>query len=377
MIDTTGSTQRWFKDRTPFIEHEGKILETRLELMQGFITPIPHFFVRNASHSIAVDTENWALLIEGDGVPQPVAFTYQALLSLSPHTYFAYLECAGNQRTMFELVQGRPAKGNQWRTGGVSNGEWTGVALRDVLRLANVQPDARDVVLVGLDQKSPEEGFRRSMPIAQAMHPDTLLAYALNGEVLPKDHGFPLRAVVPGWVGSSWVKWLGRIIVSRERFWGRNNTTQYVLVGDEYTPEGQARGEVITLQTIKSALALPWPGQMLPGSQRIYGYAHSPHGKIAKVEWSDTHGQSWQVAELLEPQIQYSWARFVFTWEATLGEHTLMVRATDVAGNTQPDHVPYNSEGYLFNQPIPHPIDVMLQLPPRRTSAETEPTWQI
>ncbi len=375
MIDKSDPNQRWFKDATPFIAHEGKILETRLELMQGFITPIPHFFVRNASHSIDVDAADWALVVEGDAVPQPVAFTYQALLALSPHTYFAYLECAGNQRTMFEHVQGRPAKGNQWRTGGVSNGEWTGVALRDVLRLAGVQPDASDVLLVGLDQKSPEAGFRRSMPIAQAMHPDTLLAYALNGEVLPKDHGFPLRAVVPGWVGSSWVKWLGRIIVSSERFWGRNNTTQYVLVGEEYAPEGEARGEVITIQTIKSALALAWPAQMLAGTQRIYGYAHSPHGKIAKVEWSDDNGQSWQLAEILEPQMQYSWARFVFTWQATLGEHTIMVRATDVTGNTQPDHVPYNSEGYLFNQPIPHPIEVLTKLPPR--SLSTEPNWHI
>jgi len=372
----------WFKDKTPFIEHEGKILETRLELMQGFVTPIPHFFVRNASESIAVDAGDWALVIEGDAVAQPIAISYQAILSLPTHTYFAYLECAGNQRTMFELVQGSPAKGNPWKTGGVSNGEWTGVALRDVLKLAGLQPNASDVLLIGLDEKSPEQGFRRSMPIDQALHPDTLLAYALNGEVLPRDHGFPLRAVVPGWVGSSWVKWLGRIVVSSQRFWGRNNTTQYVLVGEEYTPEGEARGQVITMQTIKSALALPWPAQMTPGVHRIYGYAHSPHGKIAGVAWSADRGQHWQAAELLEPQLQYSWARFVFSWEATLGEHTLMVRATDLAGNTQPDEVPYNSEGYLFNQPLPHPITVAAELPPPAVPhpftvrQEPRPAWR-
>lgn len=390
MSEKADCTQAWFKDKTPFIEHEGKILETRLELMQGFITPIPHFFVRNASQSVAVEADDWRLVIEGDGVVQPIALTYGVILALPMHTYFAYLECAGNQRTMFEVVQGKPAKGNQWKTGGVSNGEWTGVALRDVLRLAGLQPDAQDVLLVGLDEKSPEDGFRRSMPLEQALHPDTLLAYALNGEVLPRDHGFPLRAVVPGWVGSSWIKWLGRIVVSKERFWGRNNTTQYVLVGDDYTPEGEARGQVVTVQTIKSALALPWPAYFTPGQQRIHGYAHSPHGKIAKVEWSVDHGQSWQTATILEPQIQYSWARFVFHWEATLGEHTLMVRATDVAGNTQPDEVPYNTEGYLFNQPLPHPITVLTELPtpspiptfpPRPEMQEPGPApvwgWQI
>jgi sulfane dehydrogenase subunit SoxC len=301
------------------------------------------------------------------------------------------LECAGNQRTMFELVQGRPAKGNQWKTGGVSNGEWTGVALRDVLQVTGVQPDATAVLLVGLDEKSPEAGFRRAMPLAQALHPDTLLAYALNGEVLPRDHGFPLRAVVPGWVGSSWVKWLGHIIVTKEPIWSRNNTTQYVLIGENYLPEGEAHGQVITLQTIKSALALPWPAQLIPGAQRIYGYAHSPHGKIAHVEWSADNGQHWQPAELLEPQIQYSWARFVFTWPAMLGDHTLMVRATDVAGNTQPDQVPYNTEGYLFNQPLPHPVEVRSHLPlavapqplplspPPRFARQPEPEfyWQI
>ena len=128
----------------------------------------------------------------------------------------SYLECAGNHWAMFDLVQGRPAQGTQWMTGAVGNAEWTGVALRDVLTQAGIRENAASVLVVGLDTDAPEESFRRVLPVAKSVPPDTLLAYAMNGDVLPPDHGFPLRAVVLGWVGSSSIKWLGQIQVSTE-----------------------------------------------------------------------------------------------------------------------------------------------------------------
>jgi sulfane dehydrogenase subunit SoxC len=227
-----------------------------------------------------------------------------------------------------------------------------------VLELAGLKETATDVLFIGLDTESPEEGFRRVLPIEKALDPDTLLAYALNGATLPKDHGYPVRALVPGWVGSSSIKWLGRIVVSSEKIWTRNNTQSYVLIGDSYPPEGEALGQPVTTQTIKSSLALPWPASLPAGTQRIHGFAHSPVGGIAKVEWS-TDGQTWQEAALVSPQIQYSWVRFEFWWDAEPGEHTLWTRATDVEGNTQPDSVPFNVQGYLFNQPVPHPVTVL------------------
>ena len=190
------------------------------------------------------------------------------------------------------------------------------------------------------------------------MHPDTLLAYALNGETLPKDHGFPVRALVPGWVGSANIKWLGRIVVSSEPVWTRNNTTSYVLIGDEYPPQGESLGTPATFQVIKSALALPWPASLSPGPHRLHGYAHSPHGPIARVEWSADSGQTWSDASLTGHQPPRSWARFEFVWDASAGDHALMTRAHDAAGNTQPDAAPFNEKGYLFNQPLPHPIHV-------------------
>ena len=355
---STAEKPSWFKDPSPFIRRDEKGLEARLENMQGLITPRHLFFVRNNSISVDLDVSNWSLSIEGDAVANPTELSYDRIRSLPSRTLVSYLECAGNHRAMFDLVQGRAADGTQWMTGAIGNGEWTGVPLRDVLELADITDAAVSVLLIGQDTESPEGGFRRVVPVEKAMHPDTLLAYALNGDTLPRDHGYPLRALLPGWVGSSSIKWLHRIVVSSDELWTRNNTTSYVLIGDDYTPEGEAEGEVVSIQTIKSALALPWPADLTAGLHRIHGYAHSPTAPINAVEWSDDSGSTWNTATVLEPQIQYSWARFEFPWEARPGEHTIMTRATDAQGDTQPDNIPFNRKGYLFNQPVPHPVTV-------------------
>ena len=347
------------KDPGPFIARGEAGLESRLELMDGVITPNRLFFVRNNSPaSPEVDAGAWRLTVEGDAIDRPLELSYDELRRLPACTLVSYLECAGNHRVMFDRLQGRAAKGTQWGRGAVGNGVWLGVALADVLALAGIAEDAASVLLVGLDEDAPEGGFRRVVTAGKAVHPDTLLAYGLNGEILPRDHGFPLRALVPGWVGSTSIKWLGRIVVTREQLWTRNNTTSYVLIGDDYPPEGEADGQAVTVQSIKSALGLPWPVELAGGIHRLHGFAHSPHGAIARVEWSSDDGASWQLARLVEPQVQYSWARFEFDWDARPGEHALVTRATDVDGNTQPDAVPFNEKGYLFNQPLPHPIRV-------------------
>ncbi len=348
----------WFKDTEPFIRHGDKGLEARLENMEGVITPNKFFFVRNNSVSIDIDASEWQLSIDGDAVANPIELSYNDIRNLPSRTLVAYLECGGNHRAMFDIVKGEKADGTQWKTGGISNGEWIGVSLRDVLTLAGVSDSAASVLLIGLDTESPEEGFRRVISVEKAMHPDTILAYALNGEALPKDHGFPLRALVPGWVGSSSIKWLGRIQVSSEQLWTRNNTTSYVLIGDDYPPEGEALGKVATTQSIKSALALPMPAELPSGTQRIHGYAHSADAPITRVEWRSDSGNTWNESTL-QQQPRYSWTRFEFIWEAQPGEHTIMTRATDAAGNTQPDDIPFNKKGYLFNQPVPHSVRVV------------------
>ena len=171
--------------------------------------------------------------------------------------------------------------------------------LKDVLTPAGIHAGAVSVLLVGLDAESPEEGFRYALPAEKAMHPDTLLAYGLNGETLPRDHGFPLRAIVPGWVGSANIKWLGRIVAVSEQVWTRNNTTFYVLMGDQYPPQDESQSKPVTMQVVKSALTLPWPA-----------------GPISRVEWSTDSGRTWTDADLPGRQPDYSWARFEFLWDA-------------------------------------------------------------
>lgn len=349
----------FFKDTSSFITHGNTNLESRIEDLGGFITPNDQFFVRNNSRSIAVDVDSYTLQVTGDAIDSPLTLTYEDVLNAPSRAVYSYIECGGNQRSFFGATMGKPARGTQWGRGGVGMAIWTGVPLRTILERAGIHDDAVDVQLIGLDLESPEGGFRRPLPVGKAMDEDTILAYRMNGEVLPADHGFPLRSIVPGWVGSSNIKWLGRIEVSRNKVWSRNNTSSYVLIGEDYPEQGEASGQVATLQSIKSVLMLPMPAQLKAGVQRIRGYAYSPHAPIANVAWSQDGGGSWVNAQFIDPPIKYAWRRFEFEWAPSAGEHSLVTRATDEAGNTQPDAIPYNEKGYLYNVPLIHPVQVV------------------
>ena len=182
-VDTTAATPApVFKDTSAFINHGQSGLESRLENMQGFVAPNRLFFVRNNSKSIDVKAADWQLSVRGNAVSDPRKFTYQDLQTLPSRTIVSYLECAGNQRAMFDLVKGQTAQGThmddrcsrQWYL------DWSPVARHP--GFAGVTADAVSVLLIGLDTESPEGGWRRALPIKKAMDPDTLLAYTLNGE---------------------------------------------------------------------------------------------------------------------------------------------------------------------------------------------------
>ncbi len=348
----------FFKETAPFIRHGETNLEAKLDRLGGFITPNDLFFVRNNSRSIDVDAETYVLQVTGDAIDRPLTLSYDDLRNLPSRSVYAYIECGGNQRSFFASAMGRPARGTQWGRGGVGMALWTGVPLRIVLERAGIREEAVDVQLIGLDEESPEGGFRRPVSLAKAMDEDTILAYLMNGEPLPRDHGYPVRAVVPGWVGSTSIKWLGHIEASTTKVWSRNNTSSYVLIGEAYPPEGEASGQVATLQSIKSTLMLPWPAQRAPGRRMIRGYAYSPHAPIARVVWSSDGGGQWDEARFIDPPIRYAWRRFEFEWDPPPGEHTLITRATDEAGHTQPDEIPYNEKGYLYNAPLQHPVQI-------------------
>jgi DMSO/TMAO reductase YedYZ molybdopterin-dependent catalytic subunit len=245
------------------------------------------------------------------------------------------------------------AEGSQWRLGAIGVAEWTGVPLGAVLERAGVKRSARDVMPVGLDELK----VQRPVPLAKAMADDTLLAYAMNGEELPPDHGAPVRALVPGWIGVSSVKWVGRIQVAEEPLFSDWNTTSYVLVGPGYQPEGRAKGPVVTTQVVKSALELPWPARLGRGPQTLHGRSWSGTGSIKTVEVRVDQGP-WAPAPLEAPNEPAAWVRWSYPWEASPGEHTISVRATDSLGNRQPDSVAFNQLGYLYGGVVAHPVSV-------------------
>lgn len=330
--------------------------EMRWERMgdQGETTPNSLFFVRNHLKTARVDREAWRLQVSGSGVENPVELSYDELRTLgSETTVRRFVECAGNGRVFFDEVGRQMAEGTQWRLGAIGVADWTGVPLGAVLERAKVKRTARDVMPEGLDELK----VRRPIPLAKAMADDTLLVYAMNGEDLPPDHGAPVRALVPGWIGVASVKWVGRIEVSEQPLLSDWNTTSYVLLGPGYAPVGPAKGPVLTTQVVKSALELPWPATLPAGPRTIRGRSWSGHGRIARVECRIDDGP-WRPARIEGANEPLAWARWSLDWDAAPGPHTVRVKATDERGNTQPDTVPFNQQGYLYGGIVAHPVTV-------------------
>jgi DMSO/TMAO reductase YedYZ molybdopterin-dependent catalytic subunit len=335
-----------------FIDH-GINQETRLETLRGYLTPASHFFIRQHATVPAIDARTWRLRVEGDAVERPLELGFDDLLRLPSRSVISFVECAGNGRGFFNEFMGKVASGTQWRQGGIGVAEWTGVPLGAVLEIAGVRRDTpRDILNVlveGLDSVK----VNRPISLAKALEEDTLLAYAMNGEPVPPDHGFPVRAIVPGWVGINNIKWVGRIEVRKDTIDVPTTTKTYVLEGPTYPSKVPLR-----LQTIKSAVALPWGAVMPAGRHRVRGFAWSPLGRISRVDVSLDRGATWMQAALREPNIARAWVRWDLEWDARPGDHAIMTRATDERGNTQPASIPWNAQGYGYNVPVPHPVKV-------------------
>jgi DMSO/TMAO reductase YedYZ molybdopterin-dependent catalytic subunit len=194
---------------------------------------------------------------------------------------------------------------------------------------------------------------RRPLSVHKALK-DVLVAYEMNGQPLPPDHGYPVRLVVPDWIGIASIKWLGRIEVSDTPLVSPWNTQFYRLVGPDYPPEG----ELISKQNTKSAFELPWNGTLAAGrAHQLHGRSWSGTGGIRKVEVSADGGRSWHPAT--SRGHDHGWHRWSTRWRPPgPGTYTLRARATDRAGVSQPDIAPYNTQGYLFGAVVGHPVTV-------------------
>lgn len=325
--------------------------ETRWEAMAeaGYLTPTDRFFVRNHAHTPRIVADAWELRVEGPGVEEPLTLGYEDLLAMPDATVVCALECAGNGRVFFGEEQGRPAPGTPWRLGAVGVAEWRGVPLREVLKRAGLKEGARSVMVESLDAAR----MRRPLPVEKALEDDVLLAYGMNGEPLPPDHGHPVRVVVPRWAAVASVKWVGRLYVAEEELRSPWDTEKYVMTGGPYG----GRREPVTAQVPKSAVELPWPARLGRGRREITGRSWSPHGAIQRVEYS-VSGGPWREAELFGPNVAGAWARWRFLWTAWPGEQGIRVRATDKRGNTQPEREAYNELGYLYGAVVEHPVHV-------------------
>jgi DMSO/TMAO reductase YedYZ molybdopterin-dependent catalytic subunit len=343
----------------------GTNAEMRWEAMagQGYLTPSDRFFVRNHTSTPLIDGWGWRLSLFGSGLrrPEPVEFSLRDLRRMPSERRTAFIECAGNGRSLFASQQGTPASGSQWKLGAVGVARWRGVPLREVLERAGLSRRAVDVMPQGLDPTVVGGGVdtghvRRPLPVAKALD-DVLLAYEMNGEPLPPDHGSPLRLVVPGWVGIASIKWVGQIEVSDRPLFSPWNTTQYRMVGGDYPSDSPP----LTEQQVKSAFELPWEADIAARRKKkltLHGRSWSGDRPIKRVEVGVDGGRP-QRARLHGPNLPRAWVRWSFDWRPPgPGRYELLARATDRGETTQPDTVPFNANGYQFWAVARHPVNI-------------------
>jgi DMSO/TMAO reductase YedYZ molybdopterin-dependent catalytic subunit len=336
-------------------------LEFPFWALDGFITPSNLFYVRSHFPTPHLDAGAWRLEV-GGAVERPLRLTLEEVRGLKAVTRAATLECAGNGRASLSPK----TKGVQWDLGAVSTAEWTGVPLAAVLEKAGVRPGAVEVVLEGADRGKPgteplppgEVAFARSLPMSKARKPEVLLAWAMNGRDLPPAHGFPLRAVVAGWYGMASVKWLTRVVVVEKPFQGYWQTVDYstwTRAADQPTLDS------ITAMHVKASIARPAAGEVLPPGTdtRIHGAAWSGEDEVAKVEVSTDGGRSWEEATLLGTVVPFAWRLWEYTWrKPAAGKYTLIARATDGRGTTQPRERDPGRRNYVINHLLPTAVEV-------------------
>ena len=324
----------------------------------GDLIPNERFFVRNHTATPIIDPAAWRLSVFGTGLrrPEGTTFSLRDLRRLPSRTITAFIECAGNGRSFFASQQGTPATGTQLKLGAVGVARWRGVPLSELLERAGISRRAVDVMPEGLDAEVAGQGHvRRPLPVRKAMD-DVLVAYEMNGEPLPSDHGAPARLVVPGWIGVASIKWLGRIEVADHQLFSPWNTTQYRLTGPTYAPDEPP----LTRQAVKSAFELPFGATLQAGRRHVLtGRSWSGAAPIRRVDVSTDGGRSYAPADLHGPNRPNAWVR----WRAHFkprdtGSHELIARATDRHGRRQPLTVRFNDSGYLFWAAVRHRIHV-------------------
>jgi DMSO/TMAO reductase YedYZ molybdopterin-dependent catalytic subunit len=246
------------------------------------------------------------------------------------------------------------AASQPWVHEAIGNAEWTGTPLAPILQEAGLSPSVREIVFTGLDrgiQGGVEHAYERSLALDEALRDDVLLVYAMNGEPLLPQHGFPLRLIVPGWYGMTHVKWLHSITAAAAPFRGWQQEVAYTLRSTE-----EETGRPVTRMQPRSLVVPPGIPEFLSrarflasGPCTLTGRAWSGWAPVDRVEVSDDVGATWADAILDPPAGEYAWRGWSYEWDATAGEHELCCRATDAAANVQPLEPDWNLDGYCNN----------------------------
>jgi DMSO/TMAO reductase YedYZ molybdopterin-dependent catalytic subunit len=328
-------------------------LEMPLAGFSDYITPVDHFFVRTHVYTPRVTTSEWRLTVDG-AVATPLALTMDDLRRLPAVELVSVLECAGNGRGFYEPS----VPGLQWANGAVGNGRWRGVRLADVLKQVGVKASAKEILFGGADVPiGTMPDFQRSIPVAKALDADTLLAYEMNGETLPLQHGFPLRVVAPGWAGDCWIKWLTSISVldnEHDGFWMARAYRHPGRPVEPGTPVPPEQMQPVTSLRVKSVIASPLDGSQVETGKlaTIRGVAWSGDGgPVTRVDVSVDGGRRWEPATLRRDQrTDFGWRQWEYRWTPTQeAYYTILARARDAAGNTQPFDQEWNPSGYGWN----------------------------
>lgn len=331
-----------------------RIRSLDIRTIDGPITPRDKFFAIQHYGRPEIDGAAHRLKITGL-VDKPMELSIADLKAMPSTDIVAGYECSGNSARIFQ--------------GLASNGRWTGVPLRDVLQAAGVKPKAREVIFFGADKQEEnvvfrqqtfavEQQFGRSMSLENAMRPSPLLAYAMNGEPLTKEQGFPLRLVMPGWYGVANVKWLAEIQLQQDRYVGNFQARWYRTMTLENDREQLQSVETeVTRMKLKSVVArVSTEGS----AHKILGFVLNDGTPLRSVEVKIDDGP-WQRAEMDPSNTEFSWKLFTFRWEgATPGEHTIVSRATDVDGLVQPVEADLANKQTFLEHNAQYPRKVMV-----------------
>ena len=320
------------------------------------VTPADRMFVRNNLLTPAVDIDKHRLTIKGL-VDKELSWSVYELAKAFPSvSVVGMLECAGSGRSNYQPR----ASGTPWgATGGMGCPKWGGVRLADVLKAAGLKPGAAHVAGQGVDpgMVATAAPVIRSIPMAKAMDDNTLIAWAMNDQPMPWIHGYPLRLVVPGWVGSASTKWLSTLTVLDAPFKGTYMTGSYIRPRHPVEPGQKMPADVVSTEgwPVKSMITYPAPSAKakMGAPITVRGRAWVGEGQVERVEISSDEGKTWQRAQLSAADTRYAryaWRTFTYEFKPSgPGYVTFLARAWDDRGNAQPAVPAWNPLGYFWN----------------------------